>query len=101
MRPSKYSLALALAATAAASHLIAQQPPQTPADPLPALLRNYTPVTAERLLHPEDANVLMVRGTYDGWGYSPLKGINTSNVSRLQPVWSFSTGQNKIGRAHV
>ena len=36
----------------------------------------------------------MVRRTYDGWGYSPLDQINTSNVSRLQPVWTMSTGMN-------
>jgi alcohol dehydrogenase (cytochrome c) len=60
--------------------------------PVPAILQNYKPVTAARLLTPEDSDVLMIRRTYDGWGYSPLKQIDTSNVSRLQPVWSFSTG---------
>ncbi len=60
--------------------------------PVPPVLQRYAPVTAERLLAPEDGNVLMVRRTYDGWGYSPLKQITTANVSRLQPVWSFATG---------
>jgi alcohol dehydrogenase (cytochrome c) len=69
----------------------AQQPPAVM--PVPAVLQHYKTVTAERLLKPEDSDVLMVRRTYDGWGYSPLKQINTSNVSRLQPVWSFATGQ--------
>src|SRR5262249_56105309 len=32
---------------------------------------------------------------YDGWGYSPLEEINRDNVSRLQPVWSFATGQTE------
>ena len=34
----------------------------------------------------------MIRRTYDGWGYSPLSQIETGNVSRLEPVWGFSTG---------
>jgi alcohol dehydrogenase (cytochrome c) len=60
---------------------------------MPAILQNYTPVTAERLKKPEDGNWLMFRRNYDGWGYSPLGEINAANVSRLQPVWSYATGQ--------
>ena len=61
--------------------------------PMPEILQKYTPVTAERLKKPEDGNWLLFRRTYDGWGYSPLEEINRDNVSRLQPVWSFATGQ--------
>src|SRR5262245_59352699 len=69
--------------------------------PMPAVLQNYAPVTTERLKpvtterlkKPEDGNWLMFRRTYDGWGYSPLGEITRENVSRLQPVWSFATGQ--------
>jgi alcohol dehydrogenase (cytochrome c) len=61
--------------------------------PMPEILRAYAPVTAERLKKPEDGNWLMFRRTFDGWGYSPLDEINRENVSRLQPVWSFATGQ--------
>jgi alcohol dehydrogenase (cytochrome c) len=61
--------------------------------PMPEILRNYAPVTAERLKKPEDGNWLLFRRTYDGWGYSPLEEINRDNVSRLQPMWSFATGQ--------
>src|ERR1700730_18888976 len=61
--------------------------------PMPDILQRYTPVTAERLKKPEDANWLLFRRTYDGWGYSPLEEITRANVSRLQPVWSFATGQ--------
>ena len=61
--------------------------------PVPAVLQNYKPVTAERLLKPEDSDVLMIRRTYDGWGYSPLESDHPANVARLQPVWSFATGQ--------
>ena len=39
-----------------------------------------------------DANWLMYGRTYDGHRYSPLKQINTKNVSRLLPVWTFQTG---------
>ena len=55
--------------------------------------RNYRSVTAERLKNPDAADWLMVRRTYDGWGFSPLKQITPANVSRLEPVWTFATGQ--------
>jgi alcohol dehydrogenase (cytochrome c) len=54
--------------------------------------QTYQPVTDERLLHPEPENWLMYRRTYDSWGYSPLDQINTKNVRKLVPVWTFSTG---------
>ncbi len=54
---------------------------------------DYSSVTDERLLKPEPHNWLQIRGGYDGTGYSPLDKINTGNVKRLVPVWSYSTGQ--------
>jgi alcohol dehydrogenase (cytochrome c) len=54
----------------------------------------YRPVTAERLIKPNDGDWLMIRRTYNGWGYSPLDGITPDNVTRLQPVWTFKTGMN-------
>src|SRR5437870_2531942 len=84
-----------------AGTIAAQQPPAQPAQPAqpaePAarvapVLENYKPVTAERLKKPEDGDWLMVRRTYDGWGYSPLEQVTTKNVQRLFPVWEFSTG---------
>ncbi|PYS51471.1 MAG: PQQ-dependent dehydrogenase, methanol/ethanol family [Acidobacteria bacterium] len=84
------ALALLLAPTIA----WAQQPQQqAQPGPVPLILQNYKPVTAERLKKPEDGDWMMVRRTYDGWGYSPLDQITTNNVNRLQPVWVFSTGQ--------
>jgi alcohol dehydrogenase (cytochrome c) len=59
----------------------------------PAASRTYRPVTAERLKNPDAGDWLMVRRTYDGWGYSPLKQITPANVARLEPVWTFPTGQ--------
>jgi alcohol dehydrogenase (cytochrome c) len=71
----------------------AQQPPSAPI-PVPGLLQNYRPVTADRLLKPDDGDWLMVRRTYDGWGYSPLAQITTDNVKQLRPAWVFATGVN-------
>ena len=65
-----------------------QSPPAKKADP-----PDYRPVTADRLRNPDAGDWLMVRRTYDGWGYSPLKQITRANVSRLEPVWTFATGQ--------
>jgi len=59
---------------------------------MPAVLRNYTPVTEARLRSPNDGDWMMNRRTYDGWGYSPLRQIAPDNVARLKPVWSLSTG---------
>jgi alcohol dehydrogenase (cytochrome c) len=61
--------------------------------PMPAVLQNYSRVTADRLKKPEDGNWLMFRRSYDGWGFSPLAQITPANVARLQLVWSVSTGQ--------
>jgi alcohol dehydrogenase (cytochrome c) len=55
-------------------------------------LAQYSSVTADRLVNPEPENWLHYRGTYDGWGYSPLDQIDASNVASLRPVWSFATG---------
>jgi alcohol dehydrogenase (cytochrome c) len=73
--------------------------PQPPRAPVPAVLQNYQPVTAERLKNPEAANWLMIRRTYDGWGYSPLDQITTQNVRRLRPVWGFATGETRVHEA--
>src|SRR5437867_3605571 len=67
-------------------------PPPPPTAPMPPILQAYKPVDAERLKSPADGDWLMVRRTYSGWGYSPLEQITPANVTRLQPVWSFSTG---------
>ena len=84
------ALALALGVTLTT----AQQPLPPVVAPMPALLQNYAPITAERLRQPADGDWPMVRRTYDGWGYSPLDQITPANVSRLTPAWVFSTGVN-------
>src|SRR5690242_13043142 len=70
-----------------------QTPAAQPAPVIPTILQNYKPVTAERLLKPEDSDWPMVRRTYDGWGYTPLDQITPANVARLHPAWVFATGQ--------
>ncbi len=85
--------ASSLAMLAPLSAQLDQSPPQAP---VPPVLRNYQPVTADRLKNPEESNWLMVRRTYDGWGYSPLDQITPANVSRLRPVWVFSTGEARV-----
>ena len=90
---SRFVLGGALAAAASAGPG-AQQPPAPPA-PTPQVLRDYLPVSAARLKQPEDRNWLMTRGTYEGWGYSPLSEITPANVGRLKPVWVFSTGETR------
>jgi alcohol dehydrogenase (cytochrome c) len=67
--------------------------------PVPLLLQNYAPVTAERLKNPADGDWLMIRRTYNGWGYSPLNQINATNVSQLRLVWSTITGESRVHEA--
>src|SRR5215813_12704613 len=88
----------ALAVVLFAGTVAAQQPspplpkPDTP-PPVPPLLQNYKPVTADRLKQPDDGDWLMYRRTYDSWGYSPLSQITPENAARLKPVWTLQTGQ--------
>lgn len=72
-----------LAAVLIASRSNAQQPPA------------YPSVTDARLLKPADGDWLMLRRTYDGWGYSPLEQISTRNVKGLKPLWVFATGETR------
>jgi alcohol dehydrogenase (cytochrome c) len=74
-----------------------QQPPADP--PMSAVLKDYKPVTAERLRTPDDQDWLMIRRTYDGWGYSPLADITPANVHRLRPAWVFSTAEARVHQA--
>src|ERR1700723_1445170 len=96
---SIYFAAGALALTASIGFSQSRPEPGEPIAPLPAALRNYQPVTAERLKVPEDGNWLSIRRTYDGWGYSPLDQITPANVKQLKPVWVFSTGETKVHEA--
>jgi alcohol dehydrogenase (cytochrome c) len=92
IRTASFILAAGIEVCVAVAIIGAQQPAQPPT-PLPAVLQNYKPVTGERLKKPDDGDWLMIRRTYDGWGFSPLSQITTANVKQLQPAWVFSTGQ--------
>ncbi|MBV8842462.1 MAG: PQQ-dependent dehydrogenase, methanol/ethanol family [Bryobacterales bacterium] len=93
------ALFVGAAGVAAALAVYGQPVTAGPPPPVPAVLRNYQPVTAERLKNPEDGNWLMIRRTYDGWGYSPLTQITPDNAARLKPLWIFSTGEPKVHEA--
>ena len=90
----KRTLVAAAAGVLLAIVVAAAQGP-TPAALIPEILKSYQPVTAERLKRPEPQNWLMIRGTYDGWGYSPLDQITPANVANLQPVWMMATGMDR------
>jgi alcohol dehydrogenase (cytochrome c) len=74
-------------------------PPLAVEIPIPEILRNYQPVTNERLKNPEPANWLQIRGNYSGWGYSELDQIRPENVKRLQLAWVFATGATNAHEA--
>jgi alcohol dehydrogenase (cytochrome c) len=93
------ALSAALALTSLAAPGFAQRQQAAVPMPTPAVLQNYQPVTAERLLKPEDTNWLMIRRTYDGWGYSPLTQITPDNVRQLRLQWVFATGETRVHEA--
>src|SRR3954465_1270280 len=51
-------------------------------------LISYAPVTDAVLRQPDPSDWLMMRGNYEGWGYSSLEQINKANVKGLQLVWA-------------
>ncbi len=104
MRPSTFktiTISVALLITQVSSRAQPQQETGKAAAPapVPLLLQNYSPVTAERLKSPADGDWLMIRRTYNGWGYSPLDQINTTNASKLRLVWSTITGESRVHEA--
>ena len=52
-------------------------------------VKEFKPVTDAMLLNPDPADWPNWRRTLNGWGYSPLKDINTRNVHQLQLAWSW------------
>ena len=51
-------------------------------------LQNYVPVTDAYLRNPDASDWAMMRGNYQGWGFSKLNQVNKGNVKNLQLVWS-------------
>ena len=54
---------------------------------------NYAPVTDAMLTNPPDGDWLMARRNYQGWSYSPLNGINATNVKGLQLKWAWAMNE--------
>ena len=50
-------------------------------------VKNYVPVTTERLKDPPPGDWLMFRGNYHGHSYSPLDQLTPANVKDLQLQW--------------
>jgi alcohol dehydrogenase (cytochrome c) len=88
MRRGKLALALLLTATAA-SFALAQSPAPLNGNTIaPHPLSSFTPVTDATLRNPDPSDWLMMRGNYQGWGYSTLGDISKANVKGLQLVWA-------------
>lgn len=51
-------------------------------------LGDFTPVSEAVLRAPDPADWLMMRGNYQGWGWSRLDQINRGNVKGLQLAWA-------------
>src|SRR5690348_13081161 len=98
-RSRSFPAIIRVALTVLAVSLFGQPPQPTVPAPMPPVLANYKPVSAEQLKTPDGNNWLMIRRTYDGWGYSPLKQITPDNVKELRPVWVFSTGETRVHEA--
>jgi len=54
----------------------------------PHPLKELIPVTDATLRAPDASDWIMMRGNYEGWGFSSLNQINKANVKGLQLVWS-------------
>jgi len=54
----------------------------------PHPLAAYASVTDAMLRAPPDSDWLMMRGNYQGWGYSRLDQIDKTNVKGLQLAWA-------------
>jgi alcohol dehydrogenase (cytochrome c) len=50
-------------------------------------VRNYLPVTDDRLRNPPPGDWLMARRNYQAWSYSPLNEITRDNVKDLRLAW--------------
>src|SRR3974390_3192365 len=57
-----------------------------------AQVQGFKPVTQEMLLNPGPGDWLMYSRTYDAQRFSPLKQIDTQNVSSLRLAWELGMG---------
>lgn len=82
----KLALGLLLASACVADAQAPESMKGTTVAPHP--LTTYVPVTDQMLRHPDPNDWVMMRGNYEGWGYSSLDQINKTNVKGLQLVWA-------------
>jgi alcohol dehydrogenase (cytochrome c) len=86
MRRGKLALTLLLTSVCAGA---AQTPaPLNGTTIAPHPLQTYAPVTDAVLRKPDPADWIMMRGNYQGWGFSTLNQIDKTNVRGLQLVWA-------------
>src|SRR5476649_2554272 len=86
MRRAKLIFALLVTCAGAA---LAQSPaPLNGTTIAPHPLQSYAPVTDAVLTRPDPADWIMMRGNYQGWGFSTLDQVNKINVKGLQLVWA-------------
>ncbi len=90
-------LAAAGASIAAAQAPAPQQASVNGTTIAPHPLASFTPVTDTVLRNPDPSDWIMMRGNYQGWGFSTLDQINKTNVKSLQLVWArtMETGINE------
>jgi alcohol dehydrogenase (cytochrome c) len=87
MNLAKLAVIALLAASAGIA--VAQAPaPVNGTTIAPHPLTSYTPVSDQLLRNPDPSDWIMMRGNYEGWGYSRLDTINKTNVKGLQLVWA-------------
>ncbi len=56
-------------------------------------VKNFTPVTAEMLRHPDPADWLMLRHDYQASNFSPLDQITRNNIGDLRLVWQWNMNE--------
>src|SRR5471030_3166337 len=86
MRRAK--LVFALLVTCAGAALAQSSAPLNGTTISPHPLQSYAPVTDAVLTRPDPADWIMMRGNYQGWGFSTLDQVNKANVKGLQLVWA-------------
>ena len=90
---------LVIALVLAVGGASAQQAPLNGTTISPHPLPNFAPVTDQTLRAPDASDWIMVRGNYQGWGFSTLKQVDKANVKGLQLVWArtMNAGINEAG----
>src|SRR5476651_2749805 len=98
MRRAKLIFALLVTCAGAA---LAQSPaPLNGTTIAPHPLQSYAPVTDAVLTRPDPADWIIMRGNYQGWGFSTLDQVNKTNVKGLQLVGAHHGGRHQRGHPH-